>query len=161
MKNLYYYDTVFGKIGIAEQDNMITNLYFENDKIKDEFIFNETDLIKKAHKELVEYFNKEREIFDFKIKITGTEFEKQIYSELLKIPYGEVTTYKDIAIKIGKEKACQAVGNAIRKNPVPIFIPCHRVIGSNGKFIGYRGGIEFKKYLLILEKLDKNKISDK
>ena len=159
MKNLYYYDTVLGKIGIAEEDNMITNLYFEKDKIVDQFIFNETDLIKKAHLELIEYLNKEREEFDLPIKLSGTIFEQQVYNELLKVPYGQVTTYQEIASNIKKDKAYRAVGNANHKNPIPIFIPCHRVIGKDDKFGGYRGGIELKKYLLILEKLDKDKIS--
>ncbi len=157
MKNLYYYDTPFFKVAIAEQDNMITNLYFECDKIIDEFIFNESDLIKKAHEELVEYFNKKREIFDFPIKIDGSNLERQIYQELLKIPYGEVTTCKDIALKLNIKNS-RIVSDVIKKNPIPIFVPCHRIISSNGKFTSYRGGIEFKKYLLILERIDKNKI---
>ena len=158
MKNLYYYDSPFGKIGIADEDDKITNLYFEHDKIKDEFIFNETILIKKAHKQLVEYFNKEREVFDLPLKIEGSDFEKKVYYELLKIPYGKVKTYKEIASLVGNDKSSRAVGNANNKNRLPIFIPCHRVIGKNGEFCGYRGGIDLKKYLLILEHVDKNKI---
>ena len=75
----------------------------------------------------------------------------------MKIPYGETRSYKDIAISIGNEKACRAIGMANNKNHIPIIIPCHRVIGSNGKLVGYAGGIDIKEKLLNIEKIDINK----
>ena len=154
MKTLFYYDhALFGKIAIAELDGKITNLYVGKEIIKEPFIYMETDLIKKAHQQLVEYFNKERKEFDLPFSLEGTDFQKKVWQELAKIPYGEVVTYKNIASKIKNDKAYQAVGTAISKNPLPIFIPCHRVINSNDKLGGYRLGLEIKKYLLILEKV--------
>ncbi len=93
--------------------------------------------------------------FDLDISLIGTEFQRKIWNELLKIPYGKSITYKELAIRIGNEKATRAVGNANGKNPLSIIIPCHRVIGSNGLLVGYGGGLERKKWLLEFE----NKIS--
>ena len=81
----------------------------------------------------------------------GTEFQKGVWSALRLIPYGKTASYKNIAIDINNEKACRAVGMANNKNPIPIFIPCHRVIGSSGKLVGFRGGLGVKKILLELE----------
>ena len=101
--------------------------------------------------QLKEYFNGQRKKFDIQFKMHGTEFQKKVWKQLLKIPYGQTRTYKQIAESIGNAKACRAVGMAIHNNPIAIIIPCHRVIGSNGKLTGYAGGLEFKKYLLQIE----------
>lgn len=85
----------------------------------------------------------------------GTDFQKTVWKELLKIPYGKTVSYKYIADKIGNKKAFRAVGNANNKNKISIIIPCHRVIGSNGKLVGYANGIDMKKLLLELEKENK------
>lgn len=85
----------------------------------------------------------------------GTDFQKNVWKELLKIPYGKTVSYKYIADKIGNKKAFRAVGNANNKNKISIIIPCHRVIGSNGKLVGYANGIDMKKLLLELEKENK------
>lgn len=85
----------------------------------------------------------------------GTDFQKNVWKELLKIPYGKTVSYKYIADKIGNKKAFRAVGNANNKNKISIIIPCHRVIGSNGKLVGYANGIDMKKFLLELEKENK------
>ena len=90
--------------------------------------------------------------FDLPLAPKGTEFQQKVWSALQKIPYGEVCTYKDIAVAIGNPKGCQAVGGANGKNSIAIIIPCHRVIGKNGKLVGYAGGMENKKFLLELEK---------
>ena len=156
MKTLFYYDhPLFDKIAIAELDGKITNLFVGKDIINEPFIYLETEMIKKAHDELVEYFNKERTNFDIPFHLEGTPFQKKVWEALQKIPYGKVATYKDIALKVGSEKAYQAVGTAISKNPLPIFIPCHRVINSDDRLGGYRLGLDIKKYLLILEKIEK------
>lgn len=101
---------------------------------------------------MMEYLNEKRTSFDFAYKLIGTEFEKKVWEQLLSIPYGETRTYKEIATAIGNPKASRAVGMANNKNPITIVVPCHRVIGTNGKMVGYAGGLDMKKALLNLEK---------
>ncbi len=103
------------------------------------------------HKEVVEYLEGKRRNFTLSLDLKGTPFQMKVWKELLKIPYGETRTYKDIAEAIGNPKAYRAVGNALNKNPVLIVVPCHRVIGSNGQLTGFGGGIELKAWLLKLE----------
>ncbi|WP_312088699.1 methylated-DNA--[protein]-cysteine S-methyltransferase [Megamonas funiformis] len=115
-----------------------------------------TELLSMATIQLDEYFQGKRTIFSLPFKLTGTPFQLAVWKELQNIPYGKTTSYKEIAQKINKPKACRAVGMANNKNPLPIIIPCHRVIGSNGKLIGYAGGLNLKNYLLELEKSHTN-----
>jgi len=152
MNNIFFYETEIGIIGIRENNKAITDIFFSkvdtNDNIE------ETDLIKECFKQLKEYFEGNRRKFDLPLETRGTEFQKKVWDELLKIPYGETKSYKDIAIAIGNEKACRAIGMANNKNHIPIIIPCHRVIGSNGKLVGYAGGLNVKEKLLNIENLD-------
>ncbi|NLK64926.1 MAG: methylated-DNA--[protein]-cysteine S-methyltransferase [Tissierellia bacterium] len=150
MKSIYYYDTDIGKITIAEEDGYITHVLFGNEKLHDSTV-NETPLIKEAHIQIVEYLKGERSSFDLPLSPSGTEFQQRVWNALKAIPYGKTVTYKDIAKKVGNEKACRAVGMANNRNPISIIIPCHRVIGKNGKLIGYGGGLGIKEYLLKLE----------
>lgn len=152
--------TPIGIITIKEKNNKIIELQLnsnlvqpikENEKIK------ETPLLIETEKQLTEYFNKTRTKFDLPLAPQGTDFMKRVWKELIKIPYGETRTYKQIAQKIGNEKASRAVGMANNKNPIPIIIPCHRVIGANNKLIGYALGLDKKEFLLNLEKNNKNK----
>jgi methylated-DNA-[protein]-cysteine S-methyltransferase len=115
-----------------------------------------TELLSMATIQLDEYFQGKRTTFSLPFKLTGTPFQLAVWKELQNIPYGKTTSYKEIAQKINKPKACRAVGMANNKNPLPIIIPCHRVIGSNGKLIGYAGGLNLKNYLLELEKSHTN-----
>ena len=108
--------------------------------------------MKNAKKQLDEYFAGIRKEFDIPIKLEGTDFQIKVWKELLKIPYGETCTYLDIAKHIGNPKAYRAVGMANNKNKIMIIIPCHRVIGSNKKLVGYAGGLDVKEKLLKLEK---------
>ncbi|QVK20770.1 methylated-DNA--[protein]-cysteine S-methyltransferase [Mycoplasmatota bacterium] len=137
----YTFKITGNKIGISEIN--------KHDGIFHTSIPKELEL---AHKELTEYFQGKRKEFTFNLIIEGTDFQKKVWLALLKIPYGETRSYKDIAISIGKPNASRAVGNANNKNKIAIAIPCHRVIGSNKKLVGYAGGIELKDYLLSLEK---------
>lgn len=152
MNNIFFYETEIGIIGIRENNKSITDIFFSkvdtNDNIE------ETDLIKECFKQLKEYFEGNRMKFDLPLDARGTEFQKKVWNELLNIPYGETKSYKDIAVAIGNEKACRAIGMANNKNPIPIIIPCHRVIGSNGKLVGYAGGLNVKEKLLNIEKID-------
>ena len=115
-----------------------------------------TELLSMAATQLDEYFQGKRTTFSLPFKLTGTPFQLAVWKELQNIPYGQTTSYKEIAQKINKPKAYRAVGMANNKNPLPIIIPCHRVIGSNGKLIGYAGGLKLKNYLLELEKSHTN-----
>ncbi|MFA9557579.1 methylated-DNA--[protein]-cysteine S-methyltransferase [Evansella sp. AB-rgal1] len=101
--------------------------------------------------QLEEYFRGERTNFDLPIDLYGTRFQTLVWNKVKDIYYGETRSYKDIAIEIGAPKAVRAIGGANNQNPVPIIIPCHRVIGSNGSMVGYGGGLDKKEYLLRLE----------
>ena len=106
---------------------------------------------KKTARQLNEYFAGERREFELELAPEGTKFQVQVLETLRGIPYGETRTYRDIAEAVGRPKAVRAVGNANGRNPLPIVIPCHRVIGSDGSLTGFGGGIEVKHYLLDLE----------
>ncbi len=101
--------------------------------------------------ELKEYFNRERKKFTVPLDVLGTDFQKKVWNELLKIPYGKLMTYKAIAIMLGNENAMRAVGRANSTNHAPIIIPCHRVVASDGRLGGYSGGVSLKEKLLELE----------
>ncbi|MEG0919389.1 MAG: methylated-DNA--[protein]-cysteine S-methyltransferase [Anaerovoracaceae bacterium] len=109
-------------------------------------------IITKAYKQLEEFLEGKRKKFDLPLNPSGTEFQKSVWKELSNIPYGETKSYKDIAIAIGNPNGCRAVGLANNKNPIPIIIPCHRVVGSNGKLVGYAYGLKLKEKLLNIEK---------
>lgn len=151
-KYTFFYDTPIGRISIMDNGAAITNLCFEGKTISENHEVMETKLIKAAYKQLQEYFSGTRKYFDIPLDPKGTPFQLKVWKALQEIPYGQTRTYKEIACSIGNEKACRAVGMANNKNPIPILIPCHRVIGSNGKLIGYAGGVKVKQYLLELEK---------
>ena len=152
MKNIYYYQTDLGEIGIAENGTAITHLYFPSEEVPQDAVQQETDLLKEAGNQLRDYFSGKRKDFSLPLAPVGTEFMIRVWEALRQIPYGETRCYKNIAENIGSPKASRAVGMANNKNPLPIFIPCHRVIGVNGKLVGYRGGIAIKEHLLELEK---------
>ena len=108
--------------------------------------------MRKAIKEIKEYLEGKRNSFDLPLEPEGTEFQKKAWNVLKEIPYGETRSYGEIAKLIGNEKASRAVGMANNKNPIMIMIPCHRVIGVNGKLVGYAGGLDVKEKLLNMEK---------
>jgi methylated-DNA-[protein]-cysteine S-methyltransferase len=110
------------------------------------------DFFREAERQLESYFSGRLKSFDLKLASKGTDFQKSVWKALCEIPYGETRTYKDVAASIGKPKACRAVGLANNRNPIAIIVPCHRVIGSNGKLVGYASGVDVKKFLLELEK---------
>lgn len=142
---------LFGDKGGITRLHMIV----ENDrrvlKIPDDYIRNDA-FFEKAQKQLIEYAKGQRKTFDLKLNPKGTEFQKKCWQALCAIPYGETRTYKEIAIALGNDKAFRAVGMANNKNPIPVIIPCHRVIGTNGKLTGFAFGFEIKQDLLTLEK---------
>lgn len=137
-----------GKILIIEADDAIVGIHF-NDT---ENFSDDTPLLKEAKRQLEEYFNGSRKEFSLPLKAKGSEFQQKVWNALREIPFGETRTYGEIAKAIGNSKASRAVGNANNKNPIGIVVPCHRVIGSNGKLVGYAGGLDKKSYLLQMEK---------
>ena len=108
-------------------------------------------ILLETKKQLSEYFEGQRKIFDLPLDFEGTEFQQKVWQALLTIPFGETRSYKDIAEQIGNVKAVRAVGAANGKNPISIIAPCHRVVGANGKLVGFAGGLENKDVLLKLE----------
>lgn len=153
MKNIFYYNTKIGIIGIEENGTAITKLDFINKDVQEEILEkNETELLRETIKQLKEYLDGKRTLFDLPLEPKGTEFQKKVWNALKEIPYGETRSYGEIAKIIGNEKAARAVGMANNKNPIAIIVPCHRVIGANGKLVGYAGGLDLKEKLLDLEK---------
>ena len=143
------YNTKIGKLKIEYENDVLTGIaYTENEK--EQGI--RSELSDKTVLQLEEYFDGRRKEFDIPIKLRGTEFQKKVWNELLKIPYGATVSYKEIAIKIGNPKACRAVGMANHNNPILIIVPCHRVINENKKLGGYALGLDLKRRLLELEK---------
>lgn len=165
-----YYNSPVGKLLIASKDGKLIGLWIEGQKyylgkIKEELIENDKEeILVKTKKWLDKYFLSENpKISDLEISLNGTYFEKVVWELLKKIPYGEVTTYKElskkVAKKLGKEKmSAQAVGGAIGHNPISIIIPCHRVVGTDGSLTGYAGGIDKKVKLLKQEKVNMEKL---
>lgn len=153
MKYYKKMNSPLGVLTLIEEDNYLTEIRFENEVVNlDNAINKDTLILNKTEKELNEYFNKSRKTFDIPLKPKGTKFQLKDWEELSKIPYGKLCTYKDIAIKINCPKGYRAVGLANNKNPIPIIIPCHRVIGSNKKLVGYSSGLHIKEYLINLER---------
>lgn len=108
-------------------------------------------ILLQAEQQLTEYFNKTRVTFDVPLDLVGTVFQRKVWLALLSIPFGIKKTYGDLARMIGDAKAVRAVGRALNKNPVSIIVPCHRVVGSSGKLVGFAGGLKNKFILLELE----------
>jgi len=111
----------------------------------------DNEVLQKVRVQLEEYFHNKRDVFDIPLLLVGSEFQKSVWNALLKIPYGETRTYKQQAAFIGNEKAVRAVANANGANAISIIVPCHRIIGSNGKLTGYAGGLKTKQLLLDCE----------
>ena len=147
-----FYESPIGNIEIAADNKGIISLDF----VKSSSDPMDCHLLQECVKQLDEYFNGQRKVFDLPLNITGSDFQKKVWTELLKIPYGQTRSYGEIARAIGNEKASRAVGMANNRNNIGIIIPCHRVIGSNGSLTGYASGIWRKEWLLNHEK--KNKI---
>lgn len=149
---IIFYESEIGRIGIIENDGRITNVYIADDDLPKDVQLCETPLLKEAVKQLKSYFAGELKEFTLPLEPYGTVFMKKVWSALCEIPYGKTAAYKEIAEKIGIPKAARAIGLANNRNPIPIFIPCHRVIGTDGSLTGYRGGLGIKRRLLDLEK---------
>ena len=150
MTHYYTYDTILGSVTFVEENGALVVITTRPYHPK-EGIYQDTPVIKEAFRQLSEYFSGKRKTFNLPLLLKGTDFQKQVWQALLKIPFGVTRSYKQIAEAIGNPKAVRAVGMANNKNPLLIVVPCHRVIGANGKLVGYAVGLDKKEYLLRLE----------
>lgn len=159
MKTLYYnkIDTIFGQLFIIGNEDRVTDLIIGKknfDKLKrdrDRLELSKSGELKKAAREIDLYLKGKSDNFKLNLDITtGTDFQKTVWKKLLEIPFGKVITYRELANRIENPKAARAVGNAVGANPIPIVIPCHRVVGSSG-LGGYSLGLDIKRKLLSLE----------
>lgn len=114
----------------------------------------ESPVLDQAQRQLEEYFAGRRRAFSVPLSIHGSDFQMKVWRALMEIPYGETISYRELARRIGNPRACRAVGMANHVNRIPIFIPCHRVVGASGKLTGYAGGLEAKRILLETEGID-------
>jgi methylated-DNA-[protein]-cysteine S-methyltransferase len=149
-----YLDTPIGELLLAGENDALSMIGFPKGSMRrdpeSDWIYNEKPLAK-ARQQLQEYFAGDRKDFDLPLQFDGTEFQVKVLNALQKIPYGETVSYGEIARRIGKPKAVRAVGAANGRNPIPIVVPCHRVIGSSGDLTGFGGGLDTKEALLRLE----------
>lgn len=147
-----------GTLKLVAHDTALVAVLWENENPKRvrlaELIENmQHPILLETQKQLNEYFDHKRQIFDLPLDFGGTEFQQKVWQALLSIPFGETRSYKQIAEQVGNVKAVRAVGAANGKNPISIIAPCHRVVGANGKLVGFAGGLENKDILLQLEKI--------
>lgn len=154
-----FVDSPLGLIGLFATDNGLTSVKIGTEhnmsKRKSEGshkFYEENDVLKLAESELKEYFKGELKRFTVKLDISGSRFDMAVWRAAESIPYGEVRTYSWLAEQIGQPKAYRAVGGALSRNPTPIFIPCHRVVRSNGGLGGYKAGLWVKRLLLNFER---------
>ena len=145
-----YYKSPIGFLEIICENNFLISLQLVKNIGKSSI---ETDFTKNIKMQLAEYFSGKRKNFDIKISPKGTTFQRLVWNELLKIPYGKTKSYSEIAENIGNKNAQRAVGNACNKNPIMIIIPCHRVIAKDGNIGGFACGNAVKQTLLALEKI--------
>lgn len=153
MKKFYYYESPIETLTLISEGDYLIGLEFGRKEINGEE--EKSEIIEEAINQLEDYFIGNIKDFNLPIKFYGTEFQKKCWNSLLEIPYGETRTYKDIAETVDCPKGYRAVGLADNRNPISIIAPCHRVIGSDGKLIGFGGGLDKKEYLLNLEKENK------
>jgi methylated-DNA-[protein]-cysteine S-methyltransferase len=150
--NYIHVETPIGRLLIAGDDAVIRVISFPNrTEAAEDWIARGTPVLERAAKQLREYFAGKRAEFDLPLAPEGTAFQQSVWKQLCEIPYGSTISYGELARRVGNSKASRAVGAANGQNPIPIVIPCHRVIGSNGKLTGFGGGLPIKERLLALE----------
>ena len=145
-----------GRLTLIANDQGLTSVLWENEGLNRVHLKGAEEkklhpVLRKAERQLQEYFAGQRKKFELDLDPSGTEFQKSVWRALLKIPFGQTRSYGELARQIKKPLASRAVGAANGKNPLSIIVPCHRVIGANGKLVGFAGGLEMKQKLLKLE----------
>lgn len=149
-------DSPVGKLRLVAEDGFLTELRFGGEPAVIGEDVQENGVLDEAEQQLGEYFRGERKRFDLPIRMKGTPFQMETWKALKNIPYGATVAYGEIARQIGRPRACRAVGMANHANPIAIIVPCHRVIGQDGRLTGYGGGLDIKRRLLELEQKWKN-----
>jgi len=154
MKQYCYYQSPIGKLLIAGTDRKLEAIFFPNSidqfEISDEIQYSEENFTD-VSRQLSDYFAGKRQTFEVDVFPAGTDFQKKVWRELQNVPFGQTASYGEIAARIDNPKACRAIGMANGKNPIPIIIPCHRIIGKDGSLTGFGGGLDIKRKLLELE----------
>ena len=166
---IQYFKTAFGELILGSFKNQLCLADWRYRKMRAsidkrlrtdlnaEFTIINSSIIQETKTQLSQYFNRKRTQFDIPLLFAGTNFQKKVWGELLKIPYGTTQTYLGLSQKLNNEKAIRAVASANGANAISIIVPCHRIIGSNGKLVGYAGGVSTKLKLLTLENALNNK----
>ena len=149
--NFQYLDTPIGTLRLVSNGAALVSIEFEGQHGTDDSSATRDAVLAACAAQLTDYFAARRHQFDLPLAARGTPFQQSVWNALAAIPYGELRSYRDIALTIGKPTAMRAVGAANGRNPLPIVVPCHRVIGSNGMLTGFAGGLAVKKFLLQLE----------
>ena len=149
--NFCYLNTPIGTLRLLSNGTQLVRIEFEDQYTADHALAVQDTVLARCAGQLQGYFAGQRRCFDLPLAAQGTPFQHTVWQALADIPYGEVRSYGDIALTIGKPTAVRAVGSANGRNPLPIVVPCHRVIGSNGALTGFAGGLPAKKLLLQLE----------
>ena len=139
--------TPIGELTLAASETALTGVYFPG-RHKTRGRAGSNEVLENARQQLAEYFERARTSFELPLDAAGTEFERRVWQLLRDIPYGTTTSYGDLARRLGEPKDARAVGAANGKNPIPIIVPCHRVIGANGDLTGFGGGLDRKRWLL-------------
>lgn len=145
----FSFETVIGPITILIENDKIIRINFGIKEYPYPYIVN--DLTFNIENKIKKFLSGDIKTIDVDYDLIATGFQKDVLVATLKIPYGKTRSYKDIAVEIGRPKAARAIGHALGSNPLPLLIPCHRVIGSSGKMVGFTGGLNIKKYLLSIE----------
>ena len=147
----WMFETPVGCMAVGEEDGALVRLWLPNQPMP-RLMPHKTPLLERAQGQILEYFNGQRQVFDLPLSPVGTQFQQKVWKALLDIPYGQTQSYGELAARIGCPGGARAVGLANRNNPLPILIPCHRVVGAKGALTGYAGGVELKQRLLEHEK---------
>ena len=142
-------ESPLGRMVLVSNDLQLKEVSFRDERMEESEDLPE--ILQKAVHQLTEYFAGTRHDFDLELAPEGTEFQKAVWQLLLKVPFGATKSYRDLAIESGSVLNTRAVGTANGKNPIAIIVPCHRIIGSDGKMVGYAAGLERKKWLLLHE----------
>lgn len=145
------FSTPLGELALGEEDGTIVRLYLPGSPTP-RLMPRETPLLAEGRRQVLEYLAGERRYFDLPVAPQGTPFQQRVWTALQAIPYGQTRSYRDIALAAGCPRGFRAVGMACHRNPIPILIPCHRVVGAQGGLTGYAGGTQLKRTLLELER---------
>ena len=153
--DFFLFDSPIGYMALAAEDEKLVRVYLPNAPTP-RLMPRETPLLARTRDQILEYLNGQRQTFDLPVLLLGSDFQQKVWKELLRIPYGQTRTYQDIAQAVDCPRGAQAVGNALADNPLPLLLPCHRVICSDGSLGGYAGGEALKERLLRLEGFSRN-----